>query len=149
MAFTEIRLWTCFFACLVNFFKYWLFFIIFCVCMCVCLITWTVYNRTHKLCSVWNENLEQSFDMFSGFYLGEGGGGGGRLPLWNWIIKIRLILIIAWQSAWAVRVCICNEIKSLNESLHSNPPTDSIPHVNYFFQITISEFFVRFNDNFH
>ena len=39
--------------------------------------------------------------------------------------------------------------KSLNERLHSNPSTFSIPHVNNFFQITISEFFGSFNDNFH
>ena len=35
-----------------------------------------------------------------------------------------------------------------NESLHSNRSTFSIPHVNNFFQITISELFGRFNENF-
>ena len=38
---------------------------------------------------------------------------------------------------------------SLNESLHNNLSIFSVPHVNNFFQITISEFFRRFNDNFH
>ena len=37
----------------------------------------------------------------------------------------------------------------MNESLHSNPSTFSIPHVNNFFQITISEFFWEIHDNFH
>ena len=37
----------------------------------------------------------------------------------------------------------------MNEGLHSNPCTFCIPHVNNFFQITISEFLGRFNDNFH
>ena len=45
-----------------------------------------------------------------------------------------------------MRVCICNE-KTLNESLHNNLSTFSIPHVNNFLLSVI--FFGRFNDNFH
>ena len=48
-------------------------------------------------------------------------------------------------------VCICDEIKSLNESgsMHTAIRLPFLAYINNFFQITISEFLGKFNDKFH
>ena len=87
---------------------------------------------------------------------GEGGGAGGAAPLGPFCLSLEIeLLIFIIDVGKCMTKCMSSESahmywdKSLNESLHSNPSTFSIPHVSNFFQITIGEFFGRFNDNFH
>ena len=66
----------------------------------------------------------------------------------TWVTHLRNCIIKIYVDKCLTK-CMSSEIKhmkwdqSLNESLHSNPPTLSTHHINNFFQITLSELFRR------